>query len=476
MAVQPALVAGPLIAAVAIMGGCGWRKEMFNRKQKNVADQEQQRLAAAARLAIDEAIARERVRRDELLRAAATLRPDAERWSRGRGVGQIVYAVVGTAFANQVPGILEEHRRAGTADYVAHILVAEPDEQSRAVFVQSLPEEFRDRIIEVALPLLPAGLLGRTVAEVQDLAAYWRADLDGAIDRWLTQLRLAAKVVALYLFVSPGGSGVLGHHIVSRFAREYDQAQVYVLMVLDHKTDRRELNIPALLALFDTDAVNGLLIGDNQSSALSAEQFDQGLAYLLPAMIAATWIDPKPQSGFNVLPDVFRRHKVATLRVWWGWLPVRYLPPFHTLPAVYYTDGAFSEIQAVRGVDAVQTDASLQALPLTQAERPHFLYVATPVRPDPELKRLAERVRARVGARLTPDVSLAFASLGYPLTPATREVPIVVISLFPVIEGIAGVTQLVSATPSALPVQVGDALPIGRNSHHPAEAGAERRV
>jgi hypothetical protein len=243
-------------------------------------------------------------------------------------------------------------------------------------------------------------------------------------------------------------------------------------MVLDHKTDRRELNLPPLLDLYGQgQLVRGFLMGDNRRDA---EAFDQACALLFPAMIAATWIDPKPQAGFNVLADVFRHHRVATLRSWAGWLPVQHFPAWGTdLPEVYVTQASFAEAQVIRGVAQVLSRPDLQALPLTPAPRPRFVYAVAPLRPDPELRDLAGRVRANLAGELDHDTSLSFASVGYPLTPTTEQAPLAVVSLFPVSEGLEGVRYLMLGGPLAAPFRPRGAVP-GRAATEPSDSGAPR--
>ena len=420
------------------MGLSAWWKEMGNRKQR--AEQLARDTKEAARRAVEEVIARERARRQAILKACSSMRPAGERWNRGKGIGQIVVAAVGTAAANELPDFLREHQRAGTGGHIGPILLAEPSEESRDICLKSIPEEFLDRVVTVTLPLLPGGFLGRTVSEAMAIKEHWEEDVKAAIRQWLTRVRSEATVVCLVLLVSPGGSGVLGWYAAQAFKAEYDQSPAYVVMVLDHKGDRREENIPELLDLYGQgDVVKGIIFGDNR---WDARLFDQAIALLFASMIAAPWIDPRPQAGLNVLPDIFRKQRVATIRIWAGWLPVEYFEPFYTLPEVWYTKGTFFEIQALRGIKEVIKNPTLQALALPQAERPQFIYVASAMRPDPDLKELAERTRARLARSLSPEISVSFPSIGHPLNPDTKQAPIVVISVFPVLGGLKAVRKL----------------------------------
>ncbi len=424
---NPAVVGVPISAGFAGLGVSGWHRH--------------QKAQAARRAAATAALEHERVRREDVLRQSAGLRSDTELWQRGHGMGQLAIAAVGTAAANLLPDLLRRFVAASAETFVSSPFLAEPDALTRSATLASLPSAFTDCTLPLELPLLPGGLKGATVAEGMALERYWMADVQERIDTWLLGIRRAAKTVALMLVVSPGGSACLGLPILQRFKEEYEQADAYVVVVLDHKTERREINLPVLFDLYSqTSSVKGFLVLDNRRSS---EQFDRAVSLLLPAMITAPWIDTKPTSAFNVLPDVFRTHTVATLRTWVGWLPVRYEPAVHgTLPEVYYTDLSFAQAQAIRGITQVLHESSLQSLPLPAAKRPQFVYVIAPIRPDPDFRTLSERVRSSPISGLTYDTTLSFASIGEPLTPASQQAPLTVVSLLPIEGGIEAVTQL----------------------------------
>jgi len=164
----------------------------------------------------------------------------------------------------------------------------------------------------------------------------------------------------------------------------------------------------------------------------SSAQFDDALALLLPSMLVEPWIDERPQAAFNVLPDVFRHHRVATLRSWQGKLPVEHLAQASGQPEEYRTDLSFAAAQAIRGIGEVLSSPDLQSLPLPAADHPHFIYVIAPIRPVPDLQGLAQRVRASEIPGTTFDTTVGFAGIGYPLEATTEEVPITVVSLLPV--------------------------------------------
>lgn len=394
-------------------------------------------------LAVEVTFRRER---DEVLKDSAPLRPEYERWSRGKGVGQIALLADGTAAADKLPATLESFVRTDTEDYIKVIFLAEPDVDVRNRCLKDIPEIFRGRIVALDLPLYGGGLLGRTVEEALEsrIQQRWIRELKDTTTLWLTRLRNEASPVFLWVILSPGGSGVLARHPIERFSAEYPQAYVYVELVLDHKTDRRELNLPPLLDhIAKDDLVKGLLGEDNKHNRQRTELVDQAMGLLLPSMVASTWIDARPQAGFNVLADVFRRHQLATISVWSGYLPVSYHPAWsESVPEVWYTSPSFAQAQAIHGINEVRQQPSLQALPLERADRPEFVYVIAPIRPDPHMRQIADRVRGSLNQTLPDDTTLGFASVAYPLTPDTQEVPIAVVSVFPVNEGLDGLKEL----------------------------------
>src|SRR5207244_1272164 len=110
----------------------------------------------------------------------------------------------------------------------------------------------------------------------------------------------------LLAIISPGGSAVLGEEPITAFKAEYAQADVSVALVLDHKTDRRELNLPPLLDLYQPgQLIKGMIVGDNRTGA---ERYDEALALLIPAMVSASWMDYERQTAFNTFADVFRKY------------------------------------------------------------------------------------------------------------------------------------------------------------------------
>lgn len=440
MTVQPALVDAPLALAVLLILICGWRREMLGRKHKH-EDRERQRQYLLA-------LAAERQARAELQERTAVIRPPGEVWRLGEGVGQFPVLAVGTAGSGQSPKVLNTFVRANAEGYIGPVLLAEPDVDHRSDVYSAIAPQVRGKVVRLDLRLLSSGLLGATVSEAQTtLSPYYRGDHAEAVEAWMARVRREARPACLLALISPGGSGVLGRLAIERFKAEFPYAPVYVVLVLDDLQDRRTLNIPELLDWYDhTNLVTGFIVGDNRIT----DRFDDALALLLPSMVTGPWIDPRRKAGFNALRDVFRVHRVATVRLWAGWLPVHYRPAWNgDLPELFYTEASFAESQCIHGITQVLTDPQLQALPLTPADHPRFLYAALALRPDPDLRALAARVRSDLGD-LDRETALSFASIAAPLTPQTEQVPLVVVSLFPLTEGVDGLKAY---------VQRGESLP-----------------
>jgi hypothetical protein len=423
---------GPSVLMGALLTFLGWKDRKVKKKIAAHVRLEQERREHARQA--------ELARRTIILQTAAVLRSEDETWRRAEGAGQLPLAFVGTASASQAPHILKAFVRAGAAGYIANpILLAEPDHMSKTQCLMDLPSAFR--VAGLTLRLLPAGLTGRTVSEGAALQPYWLEDLNDLLELWLMRLRRQAMPVTLFLPLSPGGSSCLAGPIIRRFKEENPQADVVVLLYLDHKTPRREINIPELLDLYgQSDLIKGFIIVDNRRQS---ELFDHAISLLLPSLVTSSWIDTRPQSGFNVLADLFRHHRVATLRAAVAYLPVHHLPAIEELdiPEVYYTDLSFAQSQGISTLTRVLTDHSLQALPLRPSLIPQFAYTIAPIRPDPDYIRLAERIRRTPLPNRTHDTTLAFSSIGTALHPGVEEVPLTTVSLHPVVGGVEAVKR-----------------------------------
>jgi hypothetical protein len=148
----------------------------------------------------------------------------------------------------------------------------------------------------------------------------------------------------------------------------------------------------------------------------------------------------------NNFADLFLHHRLVTLRSWVGMLGVHYVPPFLSLPELYLSDMGFAQSQAITGIrEVLGEDPGLQSLAVPRASHPSLVCVSAPIRPEPEFRRLAQRVRQSGVPGLNHDTTLGFASIGYPLRPDTQEAPLVVTGLFPILGGIPAVNRHVGA-------------------------------
>ncbi len=415
--VDPFLAGGPLALAGTLLGFVGWPREMGRRKKR---DRE-----------------REVARRRELLANAALLRTLDDQWRRASGRGQLPLLSCGTYGSRQLPYILEAFRRADAVDHVGPILLLELDNDEREICLRQMPEEFRDRVVTIGSVHHPGGYLGDPPELVWADRDRWWIDVEAGAKRWLARIQAETDPVSLPGLISPGGSAVLAQPVLELLHQRYPDLPVYLTSVLDHKTVVRR-RFPQIRQLYGLNGyVRGTVLGDNRRDH---QAFDVALATLYAAMVGATWIDQQPLQLWNAFAYLFPREHpggYATLSAWGETLPVRHLPAWEDeLPESYYTRAGQVEEKLLRGIKAVVENAHLQSMPLDAAGpgNTRICYVITPMVPDPDLRRISERVDASLAswrAARDPDLLIHYASIATPLHPDATEAPLLVVLVQP---------------------------------------------
>lgn len=227
--------------------------------------------------------------------------------------------------------------------------------------------------------------------------------------------------------LSSGGSGVTGLVGIEELKQEFPGVPVYGELVLDEGDRRRQENIPELLKHY-SELADGICLYDNRRHPWLT---DQAQALWGPAAVTAPWFDPRAPEDFNAWGDVHDTHKFSTIRACFKRVKVEHRQAWRDqLPPLHYTLTSQLEFAILQAIQDVLTNATSQSLPLQEAE-PRFIYVILPVRPEPDLLKIAQGVQQAVKPQLGFNTKLAFASIGKPLAMHTQEVGIAVVSFFP---------------------------------------------
>ncbi len=450
-----AMVIIPILGGIGVVVIGGFIVAMWNSKDK----------------ALEEALKK----RKQLLEGQVVLRTENEQqWVRAIGKGQTPEVDAGTASTRR--GRLEaiEAHQAAAHSFYGQTLLAEPDDSSRQEYMNSFAKwpSWIQKVTEGEFPLILGGLLGKSPSEVETLKPYWERYLREYTHTWLDHVRSNDHPVDLWVKVSPGGSGKLAEIPIDEFSNEYPEAPVYVDMTLDEGDDRRADNLPELLDLYAAKAT-GMLLFENRRHR---DIVDQAIARLRPGMITARWVDERAKAHHDVWADIFRHHKIATVRVFEGKMPVKYDKPFRDkLGPVYYSPEGPIEKLLLQGVLKVRQDPRLQSVPIEPADSgPWFIYGILPVRPDPDLRKIATAVRSDLGSVLNWNTTLGISTVGHPFTPTTTEVSVFVVAVFPLQGNIQTVkdyiTEKVPVDPKFIDPSI--SFNIGGN-HHAGHAEAE---
>jgi hypothetical protein len=438
----------------------------------------------ALRALLRAALERERRRRTALLADCSLLRPRWEDWSRSSGCGQIIIAAVGSYAARRLPAILETFVARGPVDHIGPILLLEFDRDVRQQCLQAIPSIFRSRVIEIDSSLLPAGMLGDTIADALRARPLWENELAGAARAWFSHIDREARPAMLLALLSPGGHAALGLPVLHSFARRFPRVPIYTTTILDGKRVVRQRFPEVRAYLSRAGLIRGTILLDNSRAS---ERNDLGISVLFGGMAAAAWVAARPTELWNALAYVFPRERngsLATISVVAETLPVYYLPAYGSLPEVYYTRSDLIEEKICRAVQNLVEQPALQSVPLTAdgPGRARIIYVLAPLRPDPDLRELAQRIeRALDPWRVQHDVDLLVyvASTGVPLHPAATEAPLVAVLLQPLADDGTGVDALAlggridtcfvtvdpSQVPLRLPLDEGASTPINTVAH-----------
>lgn len=419
MQIDPVVTGLPIVGGLVMLSLFGWKRENSRRFRR--------------------ARAKEEERRKKVLEGSTPLRPKDDTRRRGNGYGQISIAAYGSYAAGILPATLMEFERAGAEQFVGPILLCELARDIREMCLEDMPPIFRDRVIQVRAPMLPGGLGGETIEEVQLQEKFWLPDVRRGAQAWLEaidQLRAVTDVNPMLnlSIMSPGGHAALGYPVTKEYHKHFPAVPVYASTILDHKTIVRS-KYPDLRALYNPERlIRGYITCDNR---LDQPRNDFGMAQLFSAMTAGSWLTRKHLGVLNGLNYVFPGDdpgRTGTISVWAETIPVFYLTPWEkVLPGIFYTRGGVVQEKMIRGIESVLGDVSLQGLPLERAGEgaTRVLCVIGPIEPKSYRADIVE-VEERIGHALKEqdvDCTLQYASVGQPLTPQSSTAVVSVVLL-----------------------------------------------
>ena len=406
------LIGGPAAGGIATLGMLGWNREMRRRRKKDVEAELARRLTR--------------------LTGARRVRPEGESWQRTDGQGQLVLLVVGGYASHQLPYILQGFLRGGTQAQVGIILLVELDQNDLTSCLDSIPVEFRDRVVTVDCPLMSGGGVGDPIDVVTSRSHLWKKDLEDAVRRWLARIEHETRPVLLLALLSTGGMVAMGYPPLIEFHKRYRDLPIFLITMLDQKQVVRE-RFPATRQLFMSNGlIRGTFLTDNTRHS---RESDLSISLLPAAMAGANWIDEKPLAPWNSAAYLFPPEYpggFATISTWAEMMSVDYFPAWEdVLPEVYYTKGSIFEEKVIRGIKALLESPELQAIPLEPAHKKQIrlIYVTSPLVPDPDLRLSAQRIMDNLEEWRQaehPQLIINFASAGAPLTPDTKQTPVVI--------------------------------------------------
>jgi hypothetical protein len=409
--------------------------------------------------------------RIELLRDTYTIRPDSQRtrWRLPGGKGENAYALAGSPSLNLSRDLLWQSMRIGCDGNAGGILAADLQRERRNAVLPDLPQEMKNKIIEVDCPNLPGGFHGASVEEAEAMEHLWGGDLRRAVRRWLHHIELNDRQhELLLLYLSPGSHQVLAPTIMYMYKERYPAKPIYVITMLDSKDIVRQ-RFPALRQRIMQDGLcRGMIITDNRRNP---EVNDHGITLLPSALSAGGWLGQFPLQMANTLGLIFAPEtsvRYATISVWAESLAVKHLPASEVLDMArtdeeralleerYYTWSNLVEEKISRGIKTLQANPEYQSIPLPSAPLGHLrsAVAVAPVRPDPDYTTLAGRIddNMKVWKENTdPNLKINYASIGVPLTPESTVTSIAVVLLQPLADDGSGIDALArSETPKLL--------------------------
>jgi len=401
MDITPIAVGVPAAAGAGALILLGWNRTMRRRLGRDLK--------------------KELARRHQLLVGAARLYPGSNINKRAEGRGQMSILAVGTFAARLLPFVLQEFVLSGTESCVGPIYLLELDQYEREMCINSLPPAFRSKVVVVHCPTYSVGMSGDSTKDVLAAEEYWRQDVLAGAQRWLARVQAESEPGLLLAIVSPGGSAAIGYAPARAYRERFPRNPIYEATLLDGKSPIRR-RFSELRQLYSLDNLTrGFLLFDNRRFS---RRSDTGLAILMAASVASTFISDQPLPPANLLALVFPKERpggFATLSVWAETLPIFRIPPWEkSLPEVFCTKASLFEEKAIRGVHQAVERPDLQSLPLEPAGpgNTRLALVAAPIVPRPDFQASARRISEALEpwrSQADPDLCIQFASVGVSL-------------------------------------------------------------
>lgn len=248
-AINPLLVALPIVGALCLLGYFGWKR---HKRQEERARQERER--------------QERIAKAKIPAGATPLCTGGGSTKVVDQSGRLMLVLDGTFGAN-VGGLslLTLLERCGLAGTIGSILLIELDSHRRERFLKSVPSAFQDRIVPVSCPALSGGMGNRHPQEVMTLIDRWGPPVIKAAHEIceVHQRRHKGEEAALALtFISQGGQALLGTKAVEVIGQEFRQAQFFGFSALP-VDDRLLSRVEPILDAYRQVGVKGFVLSSN---------------------------------------------------------------------------------------------------------------------------------------------------------------------------------------------------------------------
>jgi len=290
------LIILPLLAAVGALLFFGWRREM----NKRAASRLDRTLETAARAALPPPGAVELNLATRVTQIVDTS-------------GRIMLVLVGTFGENVGDNLLWLLWRSGLWASIGTILVIESDIHRLTLFLQSLPEAFRQRVVTVEVPGFAGGLGNRSRGEVLSFIDRWGpAAIRGGHEVCELHQRLhRGEEAALgIVLIGMGATATVGTSAVEAICSVFRTIQFFGCAALP-SIDRLRLQVIAILADYERVGVLGTIVEDNAADSV---RNDVGLVHGIGGIIAASGLSDTPFEANNAFRQMFEESPGALVR------------------------------------------------------------------------------------------------------------------------------------------------------------------
>lgn len=373
-------------------------------------------------------------------------------WDDPNKVKRLALVLIGTYGVREGEKIIESFRLAGCVDYIGGVIAVDLDESRWRDFYDRIPESLQARTIMCESTLLPGGLQGRTIEQVEELkvAQLWKRPARVAVERGALLIRRTEfgeytpgagiqqqgyDPAVTLVIASPGGHTAVGLYVTDLIHREFPYSSVYLVTLLSEQGFMRGQFPKGLTRYRTANYVKWFLVTDNR---LEREANDRAVSDFFTAI----WSNPQTDSGvdspWNVLnalnPDGF--NGVVVPRFWSRLLPVLHTrsrqPRFYT-----YRDAVTRAV--LDGLDEIEKDdAKCIRLSTPRPDVSRYVVVTAPLEPsflDQTKREVEAHLRERGWFEADPHRKLIWATTSVPMSIETKGTPLTITMVEAAIDG-----------------------------------------